>query len=175
MHAAAGVIGPGWAIAHLGTITQTAACTLNPIDPCSCSGAWQAAVHLNHTACRWRQQHPCYSPLPDAPASPSPPVLHVQVVCVLPHIHGQDGCLALNNGGHRVGRLLHCQLAALVSNQPRPTGAKLGGTCRQDEDGRCTRGQVAVGATLKGHVAATSKYWLAGGTQFQVSAALQFS
>mmetsp|Transcript_12468 Transcript_12468/g.37474 ORF Transcript_12468/g.37474 Transcript_12468/m.37474 type:complete len:225 (+) Transcript_12468:3577-4251(+) len=55
-----------------------------------------------------------------------PPVLHVQVVSVLPDIHHQDGLLARGDGVLGVGGLHHRQLA-VVHHQPCPPGAELGG------------------------------------------------
>lgn len=92
------------------------------LDGCSCLNVQKnhsSKVTLCQTQCE-RQRH-----LPTNP----PPVLHVQVVSVLPDIHGEDGCAALSNGGHCVGGLLNCQLASLVAHQPGPTRTKLGGTC----------------------------------------------
>lgn len=55
-------------------------------------------------------------------------VLHIDVVGVLPHIHGQDGGLAVAPRVLGVGGLGHLQLA-VVDAQPGPARAKLGGAC----------------------------------------------
>lgn len=55
--------------------------------------------------------------------------LHIQVVGVLPHIHGEQRSLAVHQRVLCVGGLCHSQLAILASHEPRPAAAKLGRAC----------------------------------------------
>lgn len=57
-------------------------------------------------------------------------VLHINVVSMLPDIHGQDRGLSLAPGVFGIGSLRNLQFAALVSNaQPGPATTELSGTC----------------------------------------------
>lgn len=97
--------------------------------------------HARETAAsRWlpaqRSFHHLAGLAVDSQPLSSPPVLEIQVVGMLPDIHGQDGGLALHHRGNSIGGLLNAELAGLISYQPGPAGAKLCGTCTAQHAGQ---------------------------------------
>lgn len=137
-------------LASMLTLEAAAAAAMLP-NTCSCVAGMHRGSSQSHGyhCCQTAPKPISYTPVqtasmngqlcPAFQAGPSPPVLHVQVVGMLPHIHGEDGCAPLCNGGDCVGCLLHSQLACLVRHQPGPAGTKLGGTCSSSSS-TCTRG-----------------------------------